>query len=304
MLLSLLLSYKNVSTSFAFNKPTQWQQSKDSNTLRVMTWNVESFVDLSYQTNPKAKTRINMLEVIKEFKPDIICIQEYKNVEHGKRRASVRSELDSIDYSYYYCSNDFYIKIHGGRFVNGGVAIYSKRPFADSSKIMIRNNDANESLISTDIMFNNRPLRIYTAHLESYAFSANAPAEELDEGVVVNSYPLKGSIIDKLKETDVFHQQEIGIIRKQFASNKLPFIYCSDLNTTPSSYNYFLLKDNLQDAFLEKGFGIGTTFYKLLPWLRIDVQFSQQDKLEVKQCEVIKEKLSDHYPVIADYVWK
>lgn len=303
MLLSLIFSYKNIGSSFAFNKPAIWQQSKDSNTLRVMTWNVESFVDLSYQSNPKSKTRMRMLDIIQAYRPDIICIQEYKNVEHGKWRTSVQSELDSIGYPYFYPSNDFYIEIKGGRSVTGGVAIYSSIPMLDKGKVLIRNNISKENLIYSDFNLNKKPIRIYTAHLASFAFAGYMPAEALDEVVVIDSYDLRGSVLEKLKETDSFHQEEIEVVKKQFASNQLPFIFCGDLNTTPTSYNYFLLKESMQDAFLEKGLGMGATFYKILPWLRIDVQFSQP-QLEVKQCTVINEKLSDHYPVIVDYKWR
>lgn len=303
MLLSLLLSYKNIANSFAFNIPQTWKPQKDSNTLRVMTWNVESFVDLSFRGNPKAKTRIAMLQLIQQYQPDIICFQEYKSVENGKRRVSAKRELDSIGYAFQYISNDLFIQVSGGRSVTGGVAVYSKMPIADSGKILIRNNEAKESLIYTEVLFNNKPLRIYTAHLASFAFASFVPAEELDEGVVVNSYPIKGSAAQKIKETEILHQQQIELIKKELAASPSPFIYCGDLNTTPASYNYNFLKDDMQDAFAEKGFGIGTTFYKLLPWLRIDVQFAN-DKLNIMQCTVAKEKLSDHYPVIADYTWK
>ena len=302
MLLCLVLSYKNLVTSFAFNKPAAWRQQKDANTLRVMTWNVESFVDLSFQTNPKAKTRIAMLNLVHQYNPDIICIQEYKNVENGKRRVAVRKQLDSIGYKYKYESEDVVIEMSGRR-VTGGCAFFSKLPLLDSGKAPIRKEVLPESLIYTDVLLNNKPIRIYTAHLASFSLASEASAAELDEGIVLNNYPVEGNFIQKIRDRELEHTHEIDIIKNETVKTPSPFIYCGDLNTTPSSYNYHYLKDSMQDAFLEKGFGIGTTFYKLLPWLRIDVQFADR-KLEVRQCMVVKQKLSDHYPVVADYVWK
>ena len=75
------------------------------------------------------------------------------------------------------------------------------------------------------------------------------------------------------------------------------------MNTTPCSYNYRILKNNLQDAFLAKGSGIGATFYKILPTLRIDV-FLADRALKIDQCAVMQRKLSDHYPIITDISWK
>lgn len=299
MLMSLLLSYKNLTNSFAFNKPVAWQQEKAANTFRVMTWNVESFVDLSFQSSPKAKTRIAMLNLIGEYKPDIICIQEYKNVENGKRRVAVRKELDSIGYKYKYESEDVVIEMKGRR-VTGGCAFFSKLPLLDSGKISIRKEILPESLIYTDVLFNGKPLRIYTAHLASFSLASDISPTELDEGIVLNNYPVEGNFIQKVRDRELEHYKQIGIIKNELAKSPSPYIYCGDLNTTPSSYNYHYLRGDLQDAFAEKGFGVGTTFYKLLPWLRIDAQFADK-KLQVQQCTVVKEKLSDHYPVVADY---
>jgi endonuclease/exonuclease/phosphatase family metal-dependent hydrolase len=75
------------------------------------------------------------------------------------------------------------------------------------------------------------------------------------------------------------------------------------MNAVPSSYTYHLIKSNLQDAFLEAGSGIGTTFYKILPMLRIDYCLPDQ-RFNVTNCTVIQQKLSDHYPVITDLQWK
>jgi endonuclease/exonuclease/phosphatase family metal-dependent hydrolase len=69
------------------------------------------------------------------------------------------------------------------------------------------------------------------------------------------------------------------------------------MNAVPSSYTYHVLKNDLQDAFLEKGTGIGASFYKVLPMLRIDYCLADK-RLAITGCAVIKEKLSDHYPVL------
>ena len=88
-----------------------------------------------------------------------------------------------------------------------------------------------------------------------------------------------------------------------FRSSPYPVVYCGDINTTPCSYNYRILKDNLQDAFLAKGFGLGATFYKILPTLRIDV-FLADPVFKINQCTVVQRKLSDHYPIVTDISWK
>jgi endonuclease/exonuclease/phosphatase family metal-dependent hydrolase len=57
--------------------------------------------------------------------------------------------------------------------------------------------------------------------------------------------------------------------------------------------------NNLNDAFIEKGSGIGVTFYHHLPTLRIDVCLVDKT-LETVQCTIPQLFLSDHFPVVSD----
>ena len=83
----------------------------------------------------------------------------------------------------------------------------------------------------------------------------------------------------------------------------MPAVYCGDVNSVPTSYTYHHLRGNFQDAFLEKGSGIGRTFYKIVPTLRIDYIFTDK-QFKIEQCTVAGKKISDHYPVITDLQWK
>lgn len=106
-----------------------------------------------------------------------------------------------------------------------------------------------------------------------------------------------------MRDTEVEHQQEATQIRQVLDTSLYPVIYCGDLNTVPTSYPYRILKGNMQDAFLQKGNGIGNTFYKMAPTLRIDVCLADK-AFKVLQCEVAEQKLSDHYAVVTDVCWK
>src|SRR5690625_5823271 len=64
-------------------------------------------------------------------------------------------------------------------------------------------------------------------------------------------------------------------------------------NNTPFSYNYKKLKGDMKDAFLEKGSGIGTTFYFDGFPLRIDYILVSPN-VKVKQFHTVKETFSDH----------
>lgn len=297
------MGFKNVQHSYAFNK-SAWSDKKDPAALRIMTWNVQGFVNIMPQNFPQAATRIQMLKIIQQVHPDILCFQEYWNVENAKWLISVRHELDSLGYEFHFFSNDS-IKMLADRSIQiHGVAIFSFQPFIDSGRINIVNRDESENCIYTDVFFQHKPIRIFTAHLQSFSLYFDTTQEsEAGKNLYQITYQRKRVVQHKLREVEQTHEDEIKIIRAQINKSPYPVIYCGDMNAVPCSYNYNKLRDDLQDAFLEKGAGIGATFYKILPTLRIDYCFADK-RFKVMQCKVIQQKLSDHYPVITDLTWK
>jgi endonuclease/exonuclease/phosphatase family metal-dependent hydrolase len=296
MLVMLLLGFINLSHIIAFNFNTKQGASKNDSSLRIMTWNVQDFVDLRITSNTPSK----MLNLIAKNNADIVCVQEFTNIEGAKKRVCVREKMDSLGYKYYFMSNDDYTV---GKHVvqTRGTAVFSKIPFSDSGRININATDENENLVYVDINFKDKPLRIYTAHLKS--FSLYKDTQNSRQDVYEITYNRKRTIQYKLRDVERFHQREVAIVHSSMAQTSLPVIYCGDLNAVPSSYTYHILRNNFQDAFLEKGSGIGATFYKIAPMLRIDYCFVDK-RLKILNCFVINEKLSDHYPVVTDLQWK
>src|SRR5439155_25208949 len=136
-------------------------------------------------------------------------------------------------------------------------------------------SDRNENFVYTDLSLKNKRLRIFTAHLQSFALYEDTAEENEDENIYEITYKRREATAYKIRETEIKHQQEVTVIRRLIDESPYPVVYCGDLNTTPASYNYRYLKGkNLQDAFLVKGSGIGNTFYKIGSMLRIDVCFA------------------------------
>ncbi len=310
MLFTLPVGTFNIINTFALRTEIPWIQNKDTATLRVMTWNVQSFGNYLRKKKSNTAYRTNrdeMLATIKGYNPDVICFQEYRNIENSKRRISIRKQLDTLGYTYSFCSKDragSYPK-NPNVLLEEGVAIFSKMPFVDSGRILIDSTEENEHLIYTTVLFNGKPVRVFTAHLQSFTiYSDTAQDKNPDDNIYEITYKRRKAAEYKVRETEVKHQEEVAIIRNAIDKTKEPVIYCGDLNITPTSYNYRTLKgSNLQDAFLAKGSGMGNTFYKIGPTLRIDVCLADT-AMHVQQCQRDKIKLSDHYPVIADLSWK
>ena len=101
----------------------------------------------------------------------------------------------------------------------------------------------------------------------------------------------------KAAKTRQVQAQEIA---EQVRQSPYPVILCGDLNDVSQSRVYHILRAGLQDAFLQRGSGLGITYAGSLPALRIDMIFADTT-LEILRCKTGKTGFSDHQPVIADF---
>ena len=92
---------------------------------------------------------------------------------------------------------------------------------------------------------------------------------------------------------------QADIVQRQTDSSAHPSIVCGDFNDVPTSYTYFHVRSNRQDAFLKRGAGVGKTYNALAPMLRIDYILPDTFFL-VKQFNMVDENLSDHVMLVSD----
>ncbi len=287
----------------AISPNSKWQMKKDTDAIRIMTWNVSSFVSPAPLVLPEAIERKQILETISEYNPDIICIQEYYNAYNSRDLPSEKHELDSIGYHYLLFSRDDQEKTFYGE-IERGTAIASKTPFLDSGRMQIREDVHNEFFIFGDVKLQNKIVRINSAHLASYfLFPDSAQGYVGKRRVAKKMFIYKNHVQERLREVEVLHDVQAAKIRHVLDTSSYPNIYCGDMNATSCMYSYRLLKGASQDAFLQKGNGIGATFYNIAPTLRIDMCFPDKHFI-VQQCTVVHRKLGDHYPVVTDLKWK
>jgi endonuclease/exonuclease/phosphatase family metal-dependent hydrolase len=149
---------------------------------------------------------------------------------------------------------------------------------------------------------NTDTVRIFNMHLQSMHF---AKADYLfieninDQGI--NEMKRAGfKIMRKMKIAYLLRAAQATEIKAEILKSPYPVIVCGDMNDVPNSYSYQTIGNNLQDAFAEKGRGVGRTFKFLSPTLRIDYIFHSKE-LELNQVQVIRPSLSDHHPVVADF---
>jgi endonuclease/exonuclease/phosphatase family metal-dependent hydrolase len=100
--------------------------------------------------------------------------------------------------------------------------------------------------------------------------------------------------------------KQADIMRRKIEESDYPAIVCGDLNDVPNSYAYFRIRKDMKDAFLEKGSGLGKSYFSRqsrslawLPTLRIDYIFADKS-FNIGQFAMVTEKISDHLGLITD----
>ncbi|MCB0466435.1 MAG: endonuclease/exonuclease/phosphatase family protein [Aequorivita sp.] len=246
--------------------------SKYKNTLNVLSYNVRLFN--AYEKNPATDSKKIISEILTEEKPDVVCIQEYY-------------KPNTIDFSMYPYQ---YIHFKSEK-AKLGHAIFSKYPLANTGAFDFE--DTYNNTLYTDVVKGVDTIRIYSVHLQSL-------------GIIPRVSFLQDSDNEKLRKrvSSAFEKQQKQVedilVHKQKTTH--PIIICGDFNNTPFSYSYRKLKHGMQDAFRERGNGLGTTFeFEKYP-MRIDYIFASEE-LEVLSFETMKKTFSDHYAIRATVGW-
>src|SRR2546423_12860456 len=65
-LIPLLIGWKSISVFFAFHIPQKFNYNKPKNVLRIAHWNVASFLERKRNNNKGSRTRLKMMDLIKE----------------------------------------------------------------------------------------------------------------------------------------------------------------------------------------------------------------------------------------------
>jgi len=295
-IIPLLIGWKAITVFFAFHNPDKFDYGKPKNVLRVAHWNVGRFTEWKRNNNKGSRVRLKMMDLIKEQNADVLCMQEFFHSTDSIYYDNLTYVSKELGYPYYYYSWD-----DDGYKQWAGQVIFSRYPIIDSGMIRYRPPSSPESLLQADIVFNGDTIRFYTTHLQSVEFKKQDferidKIKKTDEGMVENSK----NIFSKLKRGFVRRSFQADVVKEIIGNSPYPFILTGDFNDVPNSYTYFTIKGNeLQDAFLQAGLGVGRTYSYIAPTLRIDYIFTTKD-FSIRQFNRIIKNYSDHYMLVAD----
>lgn len=160
------------------------------------------------------------------------------------------------------------------------------------------NDGSNSYALMVDIEINNQVYRMVNVYLEPF---------QLDKSMVKPTKDVQYNE-DKAKQlarrmVPVFkaHQSQVKAILKGIGNSPYPVIIAGDFNSVPNSYEYYQMSNLYQDAFMNAGRGLSTSFHDYKFPIRIDYVFTSNDLKALRYRVDRSVKLSDHFPVMASF---
>ena len=191
--------------------------------------------------------------------------------------------------------NENYIQIAGKR-----ATIMSHFPVIDSGMLDFQDNY--NVCVWADVDMYGQKVRIYSVHLQSNRITQ-----------IADEVAAKGEIGDKKTWDDVKKMlgrysyatvkrlAQVKTIIHDVESIDYPAMVVGDFNDVPQSYLYTEISEYLKDAFVERGYGLGTSFNGSIPALRIDYIFVDE-AFQVLNYKTHKVNYSDHYPISGEFI--
>ena len=293
-LLLIIPAWNNIRVVFSLHPSNNNLHQKKSGNLRVLSWNVNSFLYGDYRKAYFHEKQDSMLSFIQKTNADVLCFQDYSEVPPFFGKANIRFIKDSLKYPYYYFSDDC---------LTYGTIIFSRLPIIDSGHIKYSGKGYTESLAFVRIPFENDTIKIFNTHFRSMFLHSN----KLDGNKIGyielvkadTAFLFHSTRFKRMAYYDSVHTVQAKLVKTALNETKDPYIFCADLNSVPSGYVYHHIKEGIGDAFLQAGSGLGGTFHRFTFSLRIDVLLMSPHFKET-QFYSPRPDLSDHYPLIGD----
>ena len=106
------------------------------------------------------------------------------------------------------------------------------------------------------------------------------------------------NLLGKYSRASALRANQADVIAAHVAESPHPVMICGDFNDIPQSYTYARISHGLKDSFIECGNGLGTTYARGIPGLRIDYILADP-AIRFVSHTMPRLETSDHYPIVA-----
>lgn len=281
-LLTFLLCWGSIRTYCPINL---FDEESPEEAIKILSYNTRAFGLKAAHTKAKSN---HVLAYLQECDADIICLQEY--IWGGKLK---KKDVD-------YALRDYRYK-HYQAIGNGlnGLGVYSRYPIL--SVIPIKYKSGRNGSVAYRIKVGKDTLLVINNHLESNKIlksDVEAYQEMVDTPSKESLFAGARVLLKKLSEaTSIRANQAEKLLQVVKDAKEKHIVVCGDFNDTPISYTHQVLADELADAFVESGNGLGISFNQNRMYVRIDHILTSKN-LKTYDCKVDRSvEASDHYPV-------
>ncbi|MBK0377990.1 endonuclease/exonuclease/phosphatase family protein [Mucilaginibacter segetis] len=292
--ITILVGWNVLCNNIGLRFPTETSNSKGADQLRVMTYNVHDFKP--YGSNNDISTKHEILEIISKSAPDVIGIQEFYTRKRGQY--DMLDSMKKIMGTNFYYFEPFDVSYDQA----SGMAVFSRYPIIKSGLVKLPTNDIGNQCLYIDIQKGNNKIRIYSMHLQSIRFEPEdyKYLGDLSKTGKTNMHATK-RLGSKLKIAFIKRSRQVIAIKAHTKTCPYPYVISGDFNDTPASFAVNQMAKGLKNSFREKGSGLGRTYNGDFPNYQIDYIMASP-QFEVVNYQIVKRRLSDHYPVFTDLI--
>ncbi|MBD1420670.1 endonuclease/exonuclease/phosphatase family protein [Sphingobacterium chuzhouense] len=288
-LIPVLLGWNLLTQHVGFRSKVK-DVGKNEQALRVMSFNAHLFNEVNEM--PSTTIRDKVVSLIKNTDPDVLCIQEFFTKIKGTKQMSDRILAESGLQDY------FFEPATKSEHEGYGQVIFSKYPIIHSGTIT-KNEYGINRITFADIVKDQDTIRVYNVHLRSFGLQTEDKEFIQNPSNTPSEDHATTRVGRKLKYAFERRSQQAEALRDHIVATHYPIIIMGDFNDTPMSYSVNLIGKGMKNTFQEKGQGWGVTHYEMLPLFQIDYIFCSP-QFQVENYRIIKQELSDHYPLFAD----
>ncbi len=300
-LLALLCAFRLIPAVFGLHLRARQDFSAGPDRLKILSWNVHGMGIFDKPVNRTTDDQI--MDLIRSENPDVLCLTEFYTMHSNALKPYATELMRQGGYKEYRFKYDNTL----GTKVYLGTAIFSRYPIRNYQVHPLhtrKDGQDDVQLMQYDIALQDgQQLRIFFTHLQSFLLSDGEKTylEEVRDRDRDLEMGESMPYMRRFGEAYVKRAIQADSASKLIAGSPHPVILCGDFNDLPGSYTYATMRRNLKDAFVEKGWGLGRTYNRIFPTLRIDYVFYEPGALELKGYKTIPTQLSDHYPIVASY---
>jgi endonuclease/exonuclease/phosphatase family metal-dependent hydrolase len=272
-LIVLIIGLNSISKTIGNGEKTSVENIENS--FSIMSYNVRLFNAYNWIKEEEVKEKI--FDLFKERNVDILCIQEFYAPE----------KLPKMDFKHQHIGLQ-------NKKSQWHMAIYSQFPQIRKGTVSIEGERMNNTCIFSDVIISTDTIRVYNIHLASNWFDKNDLA--FIENPEINKDAIKKGVLSIAKRLKISFKKralQVEVIKNHMNDSPYPIVVCGDFNDTPNSFSYQKIVNGLNDSFLQKGSGFGSTFLGKIPFLRIDY-ILHSPNVKIQSFTTHKGKLSDH----------